>query len=176
MLCEFPDPGLWACQLGWVIDQQIQVAVEQEVGHHAKICAQGLQQRGRLHRCRYIMASCSPWVTQCAIASHSWKEESFSQLFKKKERKLYSANKLLTLNYSLSSMAQSLLPQFSLLHMKYKISFLKAFSDRNWWDGWSQNWTLWGSIFWQRIYNFAILFFQDLVLFLLNWKKDLPMT
>lgn len=75
---------------------------------------------------RYITASCSPRVTQCAIASRSWKEDALSQLFKKEERKLYSANQLLTLNYSLSSMAQSLLPQFSVLHMKHKISSLSS--------------------------------------------------
>lgn len=72
------------------------------------------------------MCSCSHWVSQCAIASCNWKEDAFSQLFKREERKLYSANQLLTLNYSLSSMAQSLLPQFSVLYMKHKISFLSS--------------------------------------------------
>lgn len=85
------------------------------------LCSEGSSKEAGCIGARYIMASCSPWVTQCAIASCSRKEDAFSQPFKKKERELYSANKLLTLNYSLSSVAQSLLPQFSVLHMKHKI-------------------------------------------------------
>lgn len=81
----------------------------------------GLQQGGRLCRCKVyygLLLTSSDPVCHCLLQR---KEDAFSQLFKKKERELYSANKLLTLNYSLSSMAQSLLPQFSVLHMKHKI-------------------------------------------------------
>lgn len=127
---------------------------------------------------RYIMASRSPWVTQCAIASRSWKEDAFSQLFKKEERKLYSANKLLTVNYSLSSMAQSLLPQFSVLHMKHKISFLssKPFLIE---IGKMDEVRIGPhevASFGKEYIISPFYFFQDLVLFLLNWKGDLPMT
>lgn len=66
------------------------------------------------------------WPAWVCCLSCSWKEDAFSQLFKKEERKLYSANKLLTLNDSLISMAQLLLPQFSVSHMKHKISFLSS--------------------------------------------------
>lgn len=108
------------------------------------LCSKGFSREAGYINGRCIMPSAHPeWPAQvCLCLSRSWKGDAFSQLFKMDERKLYSANKLLTLNDSLSSMAQSLLPQFSALHMKqHKISFLssKPFLIENCWDCWSQN-------------------------------------
>lgn len=105
-------------QPGCVANQEIQVTV-----HQGDLCLNDYGKGGRLHRCKVyygLLLTLSDPVCHCLLQLNG--RCSFTTV-QKGERKLYSANKLLTLNYSLSSVAESLLPQFSVLHRKHKISY-----------------------------------------------------